>query len=166
MKTCGISASPFGPTPLISPRRGLSPGDRRVRQRSSTTGRDGGRPRTAQLQSASQLRNLFAVSIRHHRRRRPAPCFDNLQWPGVATVANLPVAAVPTGRLVDGLPAGVQLIGLYLEDRTPSASLNWFRAKWAASSRPQQRRNYLRVDPRRIDSLTMGWARAASEVLC
>jgi amidase len=49
----------------------------------------------------------------------PVPYFDNFTWPGLATSANLPSAAVPTGRLVGGLPAGVQLIGPYLEDRTP-----------------------------------------------
>jgi amidase len=47
------------------------------------------------------------------------PYMDGLQWPGVATVANLPATAVPTGRRVEGLPVGVQLIGPYLEDRTP-----------------------------------------------
>ena len=36
-----------------------------------------------------------------------------------ATVARLPATAVPTGRLIDGLPMGVQLIGPYLADRTP-----------------------------------------------
>src|SRR5262249_7591292 len=47
------------------------------------------------------------------------PSFDNFTWPGLATNATLPATVVPTGRLVDGLPAGVQLIGPYLEDRTP-----------------------------------------------
>jgi amidase len=47
------------------------------------------------------------------------PYMDGLQWPGVATVANLPATVVPTGRRVEGLPVGVQLIGPYLEDRTP-----------------------------------------------
>ncbi len=46
------------------------------------------------------------------------PYFDNFTWPGLATCANLPSTVVPTGRLVDGLPAGVQVIGPYLEDRT------------------------------------------------
>jgi amidase len=44
---------------------------------------------------------------------------DNLAWPGLATVANLPATAVPTRRLVDGLPVGLQVVGPYLEDRTP-----------------------------------------------
>ncbi|MEH2549257.1 amidase [Bradyrhizobium sp. AZCC 2262] len=46
------------------------------------------------------------------------PYMDNLAWPGLATVANLPATAIPTGRLVGGLPAGVQVIGPYLGDRT------------------------------------------------
>ena len=45
--------------------------------------------------------------------------WDGLQWPSLAVVANLPATAVPTGRFIDGLPVGVQLIGPYLEDRTP-----------------------------------------------
>ena len=49
----------------------------------------------------------------------PRPYFDGLQWPSLATVADLPATAVPTGRFVDGMPTGVQLIGPYLEDRTP-----------------------------------------------
>jgi amidase len=50
---------------------------------------------------------------------RPTPYLNGLQWPGFATVAKLPATAVPTGRRIDGLPMGVQLIGPYLEDRTP-----------------------------------------------
>lgn len=47
------------------------------------------------------------------------PYLDGLQWPGVITVANLPATALPTGRLIDGLPMGLQVVGPYLEDRTP-----------------------------------------------
>lgn len=49
---------------------------------------------------------------------RPRPYMDGLQWPGLATVANLPATAIPTGRLIDGLPMGVQAVAPYLEDRT------------------------------------------------
>lgn len=50
---------------------------------------------------------------------RPRPYFDGLQWPSLAVCANLPATAVPTGRFVDKMPMGVQLIGPFLEDRTP-----------------------------------------------
>jgi amidase len=46
------------------------------------------------------------------------PYFDNFMWPSIATCSNLPATVMPTGRLVDGLPAGVQVIGPFLEDRT------------------------------------------------
>jgi amidase len=46
------------------------------------------------------------------------PYLDCIQWPGLATIANLPATAIPTGRLIDLLPMGVQAIGPYLEDRT------------------------------------------------
>lgn len=47
------------------------------------------------------------------------PYFDGLQWPSVALVADLPSTAMPTGRFINGLPVGVQVIGPHLEDRTP-----------------------------------------------
>ena len=50
---------------------------------------------------------------------QPRPYFDGLQWPSVAVCANLPATAVPTGRFVEKMPMGVQLIGPFLEDRTP-----------------------------------------------
>ena len=49
----------------------------------------------------------------------PRRYLDNLQWPSLATVSNLPATAVPTGRFIDGVPMGVQVIGPFLEDRTP-----------------------------------------------
>ncbi len=49
---------------------------------------------------------------------RPCPYMNVLQWPGLATVVNLPGTAIPTGKHIDGLPMGVQVIGPYLEDRT------------------------------------------------
>ena len=46
------------------------------------------------------------------------PYMNGLQWPGLATVANLPATAIPTGRFIDGMPVGLQAIAPYLEDRT------------------------------------------------
>ena len=47
------------------------------------------------------------------------PYPDQLAWPGVATLPLLPSTAIPTGLSEDGLPTGVQIVGPYLEDRTP-----------------------------------------------
>jgi amidase len=44
---------------------------------------------------------------------------DMLLWPGVATLPGLPATAIPTGLSAEGLPVGVQIIGPWLEDRTP-----------------------------------------------
>jgi amidase len=49
----------------------------------------------------------------------PCDYLDNLAWPGLITVANLPATAVPTRRFIDGLPIGVQVVGPDLEDKTP-----------------------------------------------
>jgi amidase len=49
---------------------------------------------------------------------RPAPYLANLCWPGLITVANLPATAIPTRQMVDGLPAGIQAVSAYLDDRT------------------------------------------------
>jgi len=44
-----------------------------------------------------------------------------LMWAGLATAPGLPATAMPVERSEDGLPVGVQIIGPYLEDRTPLA---------------------------------------------
>ncbi|UPK36423.1 amidase [Bradyrhizobium sp. 186] len=44
---------------------------------------------------------------------------DQLAWPGIATLTGLPATAVPLGLSKEGLPVGVQIIGPFLEDRTP-----------------------------------------------
>jgi amidase len=49
------------------------------------------------------------------------PFADQLAWPGMATLANLPATAAPIGVSRQGLPIGVQIIGPYLEDLTTIA---------------------------------------------
>jgi amidase len=44
---------------------------------------------------------------------------DQLVWPGIATLPDLPSTAIPTGFAPDGLPVGVQIVGPWLEDPTP-----------------------------------------------
>jgi amidase len=47
--------------------------------------------------------------------------FDQLVWPEIATTPGLPATAAPIGLNDNGLPIGVQIVGPYLEDRTPLA---------------------------------------------
>ena len=47
----------------------------------------------------------------------PAPYLD-FTWQGLALVANLPATVMPTGKFVDGLPTGLQIIGPNREDLT------------------------------------------------
>jgi amidase len=44
---------------------------------------------------------------------------DQLAWPGIATLPSLPSTAIPLGLNAQGLPLGVQIVGPFLEDRTP-----------------------------------------------
>jgi amidase len=47
----------------------------------------------------------------------PAPYLD-FTWQGLALIANLPATVMPTGKFVEGLPTGLQIIGPHREDRT------------------------------------------------
>lgn len=47
----------------------------------------------------------------------PAPYLD-FTWQGLALVGNLPATVMPTGKFVEGLPTGLQIIGSHREDRT------------------------------------------------
>ena len=46
---------------------------------------------------------------------------DQSMWAGVATLTGLPATAMPIGISEGGLPIGMQIVGPYLEDRTPLA---------------------------------------------
>jgi amidase len=47
------------------------------------------------------------------------PYPDQMAWPGIATLPGLPSTAIPLGLSKEGLPIGVQIVGPWLEDRTP-----------------------------------------------
>jgi amidase len=47
------------------------------------------------------------------------PYSDQLAWSGIATLPGLPATAIPIGLSPAGLPVGVQIVGPWLEDRTP-----------------------------------------------
>jgi len=49
------------------------------------------------------------------------PYLENIQWPGLITMALLPSTVIPVGRTGAGLPVGMQIVGPYLEDATPLA---------------------------------------------
>ncbi len=49
---------------------------------------------------------------------QPFPYMDQMFWPGIIGVGQLPSTAAPAGLTADGLPVGVQVVGPYLEDRT------------------------------------------------
>jgi amidase len=44
---------------------------------------------------------------------------DQMAWPGIANLPGLPATAIPIGLSPEGLPIGVQIVGPWLEDRTP-----------------------------------------------
>ena len=49
---------------------------------------------------------------------KATPYFDQLAWPAVALLPNLPSTAIPIGFSKGGLPIGAQIMGGFLEDRT------------------------------------------------
>ena len=44
--------------------------------------------------------------------------WDQIIWPGMASMAGLPATVAPVGRASDGLPVGIQIVGPYLQDRS------------------------------------------------
>ena len=49
----------------------------------------------------------------------PRSALELMAWICPATMCHLPATAAPVGRTTTGLPVGMQVIGPYLEDRTP-----------------------------------------------
>jgi amidase len=43
---------------------------------------------------------------------------EQIYWPGLITMALLPVTVIPVGRTRDELPVGIQIVGPFLEDRS------------------------------------------------
>jgi len=64
------------------------------------------------------------------------PYLEQIQWSGIATLCGLPATAVPIGCSPEGLPIGVQLIGPYLEDRTPLALAELIEHEYGGFSPP------------------------------
>jgi amidase len=62
--------------------------------------------------------------------------FDQLAWPGMATVAHLPATAAPIGLSRAGMPIGIQIMGPYLEDRTPIAFAGLLEREFGGFRKP------------------------------
>jgi amidase len=63
-------------------------------------------------------REMNARTLRINGKDEP---YFQLFWAGHAVNAYLPATVAPAGRTRGGLPVGIQIIGPYLEDRTPIA---------------------------------------------
>ena len=61
--------------------------------------------------------DVFTRTMQVNGRTRPYA--DQVAWAGVVGMAYLPATVAPAGRTPAGLPVGVQIVGPYLEDRTP-----------------------------------------------
>jgi amidase len=72
-------------------------------------------PTPAYVQDQSPEQELRSISIDGTDYSYP----DQLAWPGIATMPGLPSTAIPLGLNAQGLPLGVQIVGPFLEDRTP-----------------------------------------------
>ena len=62
--------------------------------------------------------------------------FDVLFWAAFSLVTDLPASVAPAGRTRDNLPAGVQIVGPYLEDETPLAVAGMLERHHAAFEPP------------------------------
>ena len=72
-------------------------------------------PTPAYVQDQSPRQELRRISIDGKDHAYP----DQLVWPGIATMPGLPSTAIPLGLNAQGIPLGVQIVGPFLEDRTP-----------------------------------------------
>jgi len=72
-------------------------------------------PTPAYVQDQSPEQELRTIKIDGKDYSYP----DQLAWPGIATLPGLPSTAIPLGLTAQGLPVGVQIVGPFLEDRTP-----------------------------------------------
>jgi amidase len=66
----------------------------------------------------------------------PRPYWDLITWMAPAGACYLPATVVPVGRLDNGLPVGIQIVGPYLEDRTTLALAKHLLASMGGCPRP------------------------------
>jgi amidase len=64
------------------------------------------------------------------------PYGAQLAWAGVATAPGLPATALPISLSPEGLPIGVQIVGPWLEDRTPLALASLIEREFGGFSPP------------------------------
>jgi len=65
--------------------------------------------------------NPICEARHRHVNGEAVPYMSILGWAGVSLNSYLPVTAAPVGLSGEGLPIGMQIVGPYLEDRTPLA---------------------------------------------
>lgn len=56
-----------------------------------------------------------SITVNHQQR----PYSDLMAWAGLTNIVYLPSTIAPSGFTAEGLPVGIQIVGPYLEDRTP-----------------------------------------------
>jgi amidase len=67
---------------------------------------------------------------------RPRPYMDLSAWAGLAGVAYLPATTAPMGLSSAGMPAGIQIVGPYLEDKTTIATAKLMEAVTGGFTQP------------------------------
>ena len=66
------------------------------------------------------------------------PYTDLFHWTILIGMAYLPATVVPVGTTTDGLPVGVQIVGPYMEDRTPLAVARALRDELGPITLPER----------------------------